>query len=854
MNPTDNDDARAWREALALFESLRDLPPDARDARLAAAPGDVRERVQRMQAAGDATGPLDRALPGSRPPPRLGRWQIGELIGQGGMSRVFRARSLSAPEGQVSAVKLLALPAPGDDQLARFRRETDILVRLQHPGIAALLDAGIADDGRPWFAMALIEGEPIDAWCRRQSLPPAARVRLVQQVSDAVAHAHRHLVVHRDIKPGNVMVDAGGRAVLLDFGISRVLEEGAAELTSGGSYPFTPRYAAPEQREGGAISTATDVYGLGALLHKLLLDEAPVAGADGEPALPANSGLAADLGAILRKALARDPRARYATATDFGADLDAWLHARPVRARAGGSAYRLRRWMARNPLAAALSVALAASAAIGVGAVLWQSQRATAEALRADQARAVAEQQRAAAESARAGAERERDRAEALNGFILGLFNANLPNRPRDQLPTTAELLDLGAERARDPASGEPAVRAQLLAAIANVHHVRGRAEPARELSAEAVALAREDADPAGTLVAALGQQATVAMQQADFALARAALAEATALQQSLDGDGPRSAEGFGLQRRLAIASAMQQDYVAAAELLQSAWQEAQGRDDLDPALVDSLASALAVTYGGLHRPAEARPLYEHQLARIIAGPKKDSLAHAITLSNLAGNLAELGELALAQQRIDEALALHDRLFDAPSTYRAAARLKQSQIRMRQGQYDQALADADAASLEWARSDGSLPATDAFASLNRLPVLLQAGRWQDLVREAELGRYRLDRNHAPDELGESRLRAEAWAALAHCALGQADAGEALARAARKRLETFPGPDPRLLAATDEAEARCLAARGDRAGALAKLRQAQAHDAAIPPGDQSQVARRAALAADWSAGG
>ena len=367
------DDTQVWRDAIALFETLSDLPPDQRAALLGTVPAAVRERARKMLAAGDVAGPLDKPLPVDRPPQRLGRWEIGELLGQGGMSRVYRARSATAPVGQVAAVKLLAVPAPGEDLLARFSRETEILVRLQHPGIAPLLDAGVAADGRPWFAMTLAEGQQIDAWCQRGALPARDRVRLVRQVADAVAHAHRLLIVHRDIKPGNVMVDARGRAVLLDFGISRVLEEGAAELTSGGSYPFTPRYAAPEQREGGAISTATDVYGLGALLYKLLLDEAPALGPDGELAMPAGAHLSGDLDAILRKALARDPRDRYAGAAEFGADLDAWLEVRPVQARRGGRVYRLRRWVGRNPTLAALSAALAASLVIGFGASTWQA-------------------------------------------------------------------------------------------------------------------------------------------------------------------------------------------------------------------------------------------------------------------------------------------------------------------------------------------------------------------------------------------------------------------------------------------------------------------------------------------------
>lgn len=844
------DDTQAWRDAIALFETLRELEPAEQAARLADAPAPVRERVQRMLAAGEGAGPLDRPLPIDRPPGRLGRWDIGELLGQGGMSRVYRASSVAPPLGQVAAVKLLAVPAPGKDVLARFHRETEILVRLQHPGIAPLLDAGVADDGRPWFAMALVEGEQIDAWCTRQGLPVRGRVRLVQQVAEAAAHAHRLLVVHRDIKPGNVMVDADGRAVLLDFGISRVLEEGAAELTAGGSYPFTPRYAAPEQREGGAISTATDVFGLGALLYKLLLDATPELAADGRLALPADARLPADLEAILRKALAKDPRDRYAGAADFGADLGAWLEGRPVQARRGGAGYRLRRWASRNPLAAALSAALVLSLGLGVPSLFWQAERASQEAANALVSRADAERQRSEADAARAGAERERDRAEALNRFILGLFNANLPDKPRDQLPTTAELLDLGVARARDPDAGEPALRSQMLRAIANVHHQRGRTELARDLAAEAVSLAREEPRDPRILVAALRQQAMTAMQLAQFGSAHSALAEAAALQADIDGVGPRSALAVAVLQDQAMALAMQQDYAGAVALLEPVWREASQRDDLPPAVVDRLAGTLALLYDSSYRPADALPIYERRLATLVAGPKKDSLAHAITLANMSRPLADLGDYAAAAKRIDEAIALYDRLFDAPSTYRAAGRLMRSQVWLRQGRFDEALAEADAASREWALSEGDDPDNYTFAAINRLPVLLRAGRWEALAADAARGRTGLDREHAPGEMVESRLRTEAWGALANCALGRVDIAAPLLAAARERLATLAVVDPRLRAATAEAEARCLAAGGEFGAALAKLDEAKAQDPAMSPGDHAEIERRSDLAAGW----
>ncbi|HEU0152205.1 MAG TPA: serine/threonine-protein kinase, partial [Arenimonas sp.] len=699
----DDTDPRLWQDAIALFERLRDLDPAAAAEALAAAPGGVRERVQRMQRADAGSGPLDQRLPDAGAPEQLGRWRIGPVLGRGGMSVVYRARSTVAPEEQVAAVKLLALPTPDAPAMARFEREINILAQLRHPGIASLYDAGVAPDGRPWFAMALVEGEPIDAWCRRTRPGLAALAEGVAAVADAVAHAHRHLVVHRDIKPGNVMVDAEGHVVLLDFGISRVLEAGASELTHGGNYPFTPRYAAPEQREGRGISTATDVYGLGALLHALVFDAAPAwPPGQGEVVLPAAPALPDDLQQVLAKALLRDPAQRYAGAAAFADDLRAWRSGHPVQARRGGRGYRLARWLQRNPVPTALAGALVLSLLAGTAISLWQAGEARAQAQAAQAAQAEAEQ-------SRQSAERERDRAEALNRFVLGLFSAQLPNRPRDELPTTAELLDLGVERARDPASGEPALRAQMLSAIANVFQTRARADEAAGLIAEAVALARQDQALAPTiLVQALRRQASFAMARGDFALADAALAEAIPIQAALEGDAPPGPDLLGLRRTRAMALAARQDYAGAVGLFEAIHRDVVGRDDLPAGVAARAGADLAVIYSSVGRYADALPFSEAAVAAAEASGARD-VGAAIVLSNNARLRMYQGDFIGAHQRIEAALAIHDRLFDAPSSARAAARFNLGRLLAREGKFDAALVALDAASEEWARADGEDP-------------------------------------------------------------------------------------------------------------------------------------------------
>jgi hypothetical protein len=687
--------------------------------------------------------------------------------------------------------------------------------------------------------MALVEGEPIDAWCRRTRPALDAIVDRVAAVADAVAHAHRHLVVHRDIKPGNVMVDADGRVVLLDFGISRVLGEGAAELTSAGNYPFTPRYAAPEQREGRGISTATDVYGLGALLHSLVFEAAPaLEEGRGEVALPSTPRLPDDLRQVLAKALAREPSQRYASAAGFADDLRAWRQGRPVQARQGGRGYRFVRWVQRNPVPATLAAALALSLLLGTGVSLWQAREARAQAAAALAAQAAAEQSGQAAE-------RERDRAEALNRFVLGLFSAQLPNRPRDELPTTAELLDVGVERARDPASGEPALRAQMLSAIANVFQFRGRPDEARDLIEEAVGLARQDqAIAPAILVDALRRQASMAMTRGDFALADAAISEAEPVQRAIEGDAPPSAELLGLRRTRAMALGARHDYAGSLAMFEAIDRDLSGREDLPPGLIGRSGSDLALAYSNVGRHADALRFSEQSLAET----GLSELSRAIDLSNNGRLRMLLGDFAGARSRIEQAIVIYDGLFDAPSGYRGAARFNLGRVLARQGDFEAALIALDAASEEWARSDGRAPDNYAFTHLNRVEPLVLAGRWADVAREAARGRALLLQHEQAEAYGDSFLTTEAYLAIAHCREGRAAEGLALAGQARERLRSGAWPDRTRHALAAEAEAECRFASGDLAAAREALVDSRAEDARVPPGEARDLARREDLAA------
>jgi serine/threonine protein kinase len=267
-------------------------PAAERPERLARACGDdadLQREVAELLGAHAGQGLLDTPLlianaadaapiaPSLAADTRLGAWRIERLIGRGGMGEVYAAVRDEAGFSQRGALKLLRFEAIGEQ--ARFHAERQILARLEHPGIARLLDGGVAPDGRPYTVMEYVDGVSLLDWCNARGASLDERLELFAQVCDAVAYAHRNLVIHRDLKPANTLVDAEGKVKLLDFGIAKLLDASAAAQSADPTMtiaPFTPDYAAPEQLAGETVTTATDVYALGVLLFELLTGERPL--------------------------------------------------------------------------------------------------------------------------------------------------------------------------------------------------------------------------------------------------------------------------------------------------------------------------------------------------------------------------------------------------------------------------------------------------------------------------------------------------------------------------------------------------------------------------------------------------
>ncbi len=331
---------------------------------------------------------------------RFGPYELKESIGRGGMGVVYRAERVDGEVRQIVAVKILDHGWLDPKTVGRFRRERQILSGLAHPNIARLLDTGTRDDGRPYLVMELIDGLPLDEYCRKHELSIRDRLRLFLPVCRAVAYAHSKLVIHRDLKPSNILVTAQGEPKLLDFGIARALDEDRAQSTN--TFCLTPYYACPDLARGEPPSTAMDVYGLGAVLYFLLTGVPPhqVEGlspiellrhlSETQPPPPAaiRPELKGDIENILRKAMHIEPERRYRSAHELAEDIESYLALRPVRATPDRVLYRAGRFMLRRRwMIAAASLALAAVLA-GTVFVWIERRRADEEAATA---RAVSE-------------------------------------------------------------------------------------------------------------------------------------------------------------------------------------------------------------------------------------------------------------------------------------------------------------------------------------------------------------------------------------------------------------------------------------------------------------------------------
>ena len=528
--------AARWAQVKALFETVAELPAPQREVQIAAAKlnDDSLAELRSLLAHHDqATGghdfmgqsaasrmrelaPAEAAeAAAARTGQRLDAWEIVRRVGTGGMGEVFEARRADGSFEGRAAVKLLKRGMDSAAVLRRFAQERQALARLSHPHIARLLDAGASDEGVPYFVLEFVDGQSIDVAVRGLALE--ARLRLFLQLADAVAHAHRNLLVHRDLKPGNVLVNTEGQVKLLDFGIAKALDplEGnhnsEGSTTVGGQRPYTPNYASPEQVRGEPVSTATDIYSLGVLLYQMLTGTRPTGRnattpaeaarcvLEDEPTKPSRltadeavdpqwlqtrKKLEGDLDNILLKALVKQATERYGSVDALAGDITAYLEGRPVSARAATPGYVAAKFARRHRVAVLASVLGAVGLVLGLAASLVQGRWLSAlgvVGLAAGLALALLQARRAALAldtAQRHAAELRRVCREVVVEY--GDAITHVPGgqrRQADLLATTVGYL----ERLLSASNEEPALRQELVAELGAMHarlaHLRSSGE-----------------------------------------------------------------------------------------------------------------------------------------------------------------------------------------------------------------------------------------------------------------------------------------------------------------------------------------------------------------------------------------
>lgn len=452
----------------ALIEQRLGARPDLLAIALAALsddqPGPALEAVAPNLLA-DATADLARRASHSLIGQRIGAYELVELIGQGGMGSVFRARRVDGAFEREVAIKLLPWSLRGEETERRFARECQLLAGLNHRGIAQLLDGGRTTDGSPFLVMELVQGQSLIDYCDRRRLGLDARLALFSQLLAIVEFAHRHLIIHRDIKPDNLLVTDDGHIKLLDFGIARLADTSdPAELTRSLGQRLTPDYAAPEQFQSQSVTTATDVYALGCLLYRLLAGGVPLALARlplreildrsqsakrpalsdlGKPAPPPGmrtGDFSLDLDSIAVKAVEPDSARRYGSVLELAEEIDRLTAGLPVLARSGGMTYRAERFIARYYRGLTLTAIAFVSLAMLAGTAIWQ----------AGQAR------------------QQRDEALAVSALLGELVELSDPDRIGTPMIGAQTMLKAAFERSSGEFSARPETRIELLDKLAS--------------------------------------------------------------------------------------------------------------------------------------------------------------------------------------------------------------------------------------------------------------------------------------------------------------------------------------------------------------------------------------------------
>jgi serine/threonine-protein kinase len=798
-----------WPRVRALFDGALDVPDAERERWISgqcAGDRDTLDEVRSLLAArgvdpGDflSRGALLFAGAFAAPSPTragasIGPYAIQREIGAGGMGRVFLARRADGQYERDVALKLIRSELASPELVRRFLRERDTLARLSHPNIATLLDGGVAGDA-PYFTMEFVEGEPIDRWCDAHAVGTRERVALVVAVCEGVQYAHANLVIHRDIKPSNILVGANGAPKLLDFGIARPLEPDAGE-TQTLAQPMTREYAAPEQVLGEPVTIATDVYGIGVLLYRLLcgrmpyaraergetswakaiVDEAPepleralgrtgVKDADSTTIAASRAitpdglrrALRGDLDRIVQRALAKTLALRYPTADALADDLRAFLDR---RALSGDTrTWRARKFARRHWLPLAAGTAAVLAILIGSAGIAWEARQ-----------RAIA------AESAL----HEAAASAAVKDFVVTLFQKANPNETRGRVLSLRDAVDLGVQRLDRLPDDQGALKAELEVTLAQIYFELDQTDETAKLAARAFDVLKSRPEDA-------------------VLAARAERFESTALATAGDLAKAASVADDSVRRLASFANAPPGDL---AEALHNAGWIALKRGDID-----------------------ALGRYVDAATSLSSRAPGDDTARYFALQMTGDHARRTHDYARAADAYRAAIALNARVDGADNQQGVTLGHTLALTLEDMGRYDEALAELDRTLAVARRVFG--PTHSRTLRLGEVAAVTEfdAGRIVEANDRLTTLVAQVESSTPRDEalLAEMRLND----AMTLAALGRRDEAAALLAKTRDFLAAHDGSNPDELAATLSALAAIETGQGRLDRAESHLRDAQA---------------------------
>lgn len=603
---------------------------------------------------------------------RIGPFSITGQLGSGGMGAVYKAKRVDGQFQQEVAIKLLQKGIQSKETLRRFRQEQEILATLKHSNIAQLYDGGITDDGLPYLIMEYVDGVAIDQYCNDHKLTIDQRIELFTDVCKAVQFAHANLVIHRDLKAQNIFVNSEGTVKVLDFGIAKLLDPKLTEqtllITRPGQKFWTPQYAAPEQVKGEGITTATDVYALGVLLHKLLTDtypldlkdktvaEAEQMIAEGAPKSPSLSiaeseephklaatrqtkaadlrkKLTGDIDAMVSKALRKEPEYRYNSVAQLIEELERCQNGLPLLARKDTISYRVGKFYRRHKTGVAITVMVILFITGITGFYTW---------------RIAQERDLAQAETAK---------AEEVMEMMVGLFEANNPSNAQGETMSVREVLEEGTSRIQDELNDQPEVKAALLAAISRVHENLGFYEDAISLQEQALTLRRNTPSVAGAdLAESLDNLGVLHARQGSFDSAEPLYREALAIKlDEYDSQHPEIANSYN---NLGLLMRDKGNYEAADSLFRASLAIKRQHYDEDHSSIAKTLNNLATLLARQGDLESAQTFFEEVLSlrRNIYGNNHPLTANS--LNNLSVAYAMQGNFEASAPLIREAVAI----------------------------------------------------------------------------------------------------------------------------------------------------------------------------------------------------